>query len=558
MCDAGTLQARRTALTSKLPAGEEHPCKNGNGSKRDESDKTDDGPHPSKNREKFHIIHGNLYIVPPFYISGVRLKGVVGKTPHIVIKTLQNAKCYYAWMLIDAVPFARRIQNSSGAVLRKSVLAFTSFLESRLGAKFVYGSETLPYGQADLAELGDLAQSLYANRIIKGFRRSWLLPDEPQIRLWRAECATHHLHMTGGISTNSDRDALTAALAESVERFIWYEETDYFHSPVRAGTAAIKVRKNLIEPSRFTGHAPEANAGEYLWIRGYSWTQGRSVYIPAQMVSAKHHKEMRTTGEKSIRPAITTGLATWPTKTGAVLRGALEVIERDAFMVMWLNGLTLPKIPLEPLRAQLSSLDMLLQMCAQYRLEVQIVRLITDAPAYAVCAIVRDQSSVGPAITLGLKAHKSLTHAIEAALLEALRARSNVRNMPKEKLSSEHKNIARWSLPENLKNLAFIDAGEEIPVSQDSWNNDSEEEHLGRILAWCRAKGYECASVSLGRSKKNITPWHIEMVLIPEMQPLYKGTQYIGTDGPRIQTVPREFGYEPAPVLRTEEPLPFV
>ena len=459
---------------------------------------------------------------------------------------------------MDAVPFAQRIHNSSGAILRKSVLAFVSFLESRLGARFVYGSETMPYGQADLADLGDRAQFMYRSGIIKGFRRSWPLPDEPQIRLWRAECATRHPHTTGGISANSDRDALIAALAESVERFIWYEETDYFLSPIRAGTEAIKARNKLIEPRRFVGHATEANTDEHLWIRGHSWTQERSIYVPAQAVSAKHHIEMRTLGERSIRPAITTGLATWPTKTGAVLRGALEVIERDAFMIMWLNGLTLPKVPLEPLRAQLSSLDMLLQMCAQYRLEVQVVRLITDAPAYAVCAVVRDQSSEGPAITLGLKAHSSLTRAIEAALLEALRARSNVRTMQQEKLSAEHKNILHWSRPENLKDLTFIDAGEAIPVSQDSWSNDSEEEHLARILEWCRAKGYECASVSLGKSKKNVTPWHVEMVLIPEMQPLYKGTQYVGTDGPRIQTVPREFGYKAALELRTTKPLPFV
>ena len=500
----------------------------------------------------------DLHIVPPFYIARAWLKGAVGKTSHIITKTSQNVGCYYAWMLIDAVPFIHRIQNSSGAVLHKSVLAFVSFFESRLGARFVYDGETLPYGQADLAELGDLAQSLYTNAIIKGFRRSWPLPDEPQIHLWRAYCATSHPHTTGGISANSDRDALTAALAESVERFIWYEETDYFHSPIRAHTEILKVRKNLIEPGRFVGHAPGTIVGEYLWIRGYSWTQKRSVHVPAQAVSAKHHIEMRTTGEQSIRPAITTGLATWPTKTGAVLRGALEIIERDACMIMWLNGLTLPKIPLEPLRTQLSSLDMLLQMCEQYRLEVQVVRLITDAPAYAVCAIVRDQSSVGPAITLGLKAHRLLTHAIEAAILEALRARSNVRNMQQEKLSAEHKNIVRWSLPENLKNLTFIDAGEEIPLSQNPWSNDSEKEHLNRILEWCRSKSYECVSVSLGESKKNITPWHVEMVLIPEMQPLYKGTRYIGTEGSRLHTVPRQFGYQPALELRTVEPLPFV
>jgi hypothetical protein len=80
------------------------------------------------------------------------------------------------------------------------------------------------------------------------------------------------------------------------------------------------------------------------------------------------------------------------------------------------------------------------------------------------------------------------------------------------------------------------------------------------VIEWCRGKEYEFASVSLGLSKKNPTSLHVEMTVIPELQPLYKrGATLSGVaTGERVREIPRLFGYTPAETMSLDEPHPFV
>jgi ribosomal protein S12 methylthiotransferase accessory factor len=271
--------------------------------------------------------------------------------------------------------------------------------------------------------------------------------------------------------------------------------------------------------------------------------------------------------ESLIRHRNTTGLATWPTQTGARLAGALEVIERDAYMIMWLNQLALPRISLESLRARSAALSEFLDTCARYRLKVHALQLLTDAPTHAVCVIVEDESGHVPRFSFGMKAHRSLTYAVEKATTEALRARFSCRrqdiagkrwdhSVPKSEVG-HYDRILYWGLPENANKLEVLLRGKEVDVPLAEWENDTPEEHLKRIVSWCRDSGYECVSVSLGASKKNPTTWSIEMVVIPELQPMHLGEKFQQLGGERWKSVPRHFGMTPRAELFIDEPHPF-
>ena len=116
-----------------------------------------------------------------------------------------------------------------------------------------------------------------------------------------------------------------------------------------------------------------------------SLTKKDNVWLPAQTVSPTREAQnfVRQGFEPHLRRVITTGLATHPSREEALLSGALEVIERDAFMVMWLNHLTLPRVDLDELSFRSPTLKLLLERCKRYRLKPHVVRMITDAPAYA-------------------------------------------------------------------------------------------------------------------------------------------------------------------------------
>lgn len=480
---------------------------------------------------------------------------------------------YHAQVITNTSSFERiwlRIHGQN--TISRSVTAFIQLLERRFGARFIYDASQFPFGP-ELADLSELAARLKLHGILKRVSKISALPDEPPLFQWSVESNTTTPHTTGGLSFEGDRSALTAALAESLERYIWFETSDYFDGK-RIATAS-SVGTPRIHPSTFAGFSPDQRKSDekltlhetakLLWTRGYSWTSTKKVWLPAQVVSAFEARR-KAKEEPMIRPSITTGLATWTNRAGAVLRGALEVIERDAFMIMWLNQLSLPKLSIDELKGAHPSLNTLLNTCEQYRLRAHFVQLITDAPAYVVCAVVEDESAEGPPITIGTKAHASLADAAESALLEALRARSNVRkrrhiHTHKSSGSTSFRQNQRpqyWSEEGRHKRLSFLTAGKRINLSEEGpWEKDTDEQHLQRIIEWCKEKKYDLVSVNMGKSRRNPLPWKIEMVVIPQLQPLHQDERYPCIYGARLQEIPQQFGFTPRAKPFTEEPHPF-
>jgi ribosomal protein S12 methylthiotransferase accessory factor len=480
-------------------------------------------------------------------------------------------------MLFEGTPFAQRAFSNRDALAGRAVDSFLGFIEQKLGVTIMYDTRKIPFGRVDLVEQFRLVEELKRTGVIKSLYPAQNIPDEPPQSLWHAACGGHETNTpVGGCAWKDDAGALMATLAEGLERYIWWEERDYFVSPLRATYSDIQKHGPAIAPERFAAFSPEQrketprrkieSSSKFLWIRGTSLVSRKPTYLPAQTVSALHDPEIFR-GEPLIRHSNTTGLATWPTQAGARLGGALEVIEREAYMIMWLNQLILPRISLESVRTRSASLSEFIDTCERYRLKVHTIKLLTDAPTHAVCVVLEDESSMAPRYSFGLKAHRSLPYAIEKAMVEALRARRWYRHQSNEgkmwdiavpaRRVGHLDRILYWGVAEHAKNLAFTIAGEIRDTTPAPWENDTVEEHLERVVEWCRTSGYECVSVSLGTSKKNPTPWSVEMVVMPELQPTYLEERAQQLGGERWKSVPRYFGITPRSTPFSDTPHPF-
>ncbi len=481
-------------------------------------------------------------------------------------------------MIFDAILY--RDLSLRNAPSSNALRAFVRFIEKKLRVSVMVGSRQIPYERPDLIEPIQIAQALYKSRVIESFYPVNILPDEPPLRDWgcRYFGGIEGESSAGGTSTIDDKSALFAALAEGLERYLWHAQTDYFPYPKTCTVEEIAKYGAYISPENFCAFSAEqrgrsergrlTKGTSYLWIKSRSMVSNKNVYVPAQIVSASVKTHGKDHAEPLIRQQTTTGLATWPTLSGARLSGALEVIERDAFMIMWFNQLTLPRIELVSVRGKSSSLDKLIDSCQKYRLKIHIVPMLTDAPTHAICVVIEDMSGHAPRFTMGLRANQSLLFCIEKATTEALRARVSYRNniltnkswninTPVEKIGHKDR-IYYWGVPENAKHLEFLTQGKEIPYEPALWENDTLQEHLGRILAWCKENNYECLSVSLGKSKANPTPWFVEMVVLPDLQPihLHEWLRHLG--GKRLTSIPKLFGYTPRENPFIDRPHPFV
>lgn len=478
-------------------------------------------------------------------------------------------------MIIDGILLSNKGRSPSYGT---AVLSFLSFLEKKLNVSIIQDLRKIPFGRSELMEGLALADLLKSRGVIESFGRMASLTDEPQIKRWWAVCNDVAKHRTSGATANNDIDALYATLAEALERYLWTESRNHFISPLRATTKSMLRYGPCVVPERFVGFSSTQRESDpklrlepdatYLWVRGTSHVTGRPTYVPAQTISGvRGLRTEKETTEPLIRLPITTGLATWPEKKQAILSGALEVIERDAYMITWLNQLSLPRIPLDELCAENQSLAELIRKCVRYKLKTHAIRLITDAPTHAVCVVIEDGSGVAPRFACGLKAHHSLTTAVEGATIEALRGRVAHRNFAASGKRWDAKTpvdmighvdrIYYWGIPENAKGLEFLIQGKEVKRQPEIWENDTPEEHFARIIEWCRTVGYECVSVPLGISKLNPTSWHVEVVVIPELQPTYLHEKLQQIGGSRLKTVPEQFGYESRKHPFIKAPHPF-
>ena len=77
------------------------------------------------------------------------------------------------------------------------------------------------------------------------------------------------------------------------------------------------------------------------WVAGYSLPEGRPAWLPAELVFLG---DSVPAGKERIGYATSSGMACAEQADDAFVRGLCEVLERDAFMVVWANRLSLPRL----------------------------------------------------------------------------------------------------------------------------------------------------------------------------------------------------------------------
>ncbi len=465
-------------------------------------------------------------------------------------------------MIIDGVRVTDAIRNLSSG--NPAVAAFLAYIERKLNVVIVRDFKSVPWGRPEIGGVASLVETLGKKGILKSVRPIVSPPDEPQLKRWEATGGGNSEHMSGGASLSSEKNAFLATVAESLERYLWSETTDYFKNPVTMSKNQMRGSHAHIAPERFAAFSPHQRSSDkryrldpdaaYLWIEGQSLITNKPVYLPAQTVSGSRGlRQAQSRNEPFIRPGITTGLATWPDKSTARLKGALEVIERDAYMIMWLNQLTLPRIELTYVAQTNPALQKLIDTCSRYGLKIHAVRLITDAPTFAICVVIEDLRAHAPRYSLGLKAGPVLADTIEGAAVEALRARTSYRSAISGGMSwddttpvheiGHYDRLFYWGNSTHAPALRFMIAGPETAPEAEVWEKDTAQQHLNRIVAWCAQRGYECISVSLGTPQNNPLPWYVEMTVIPELQPTFLFEKNPVLGGTRLRIIPESFGY---------------
>jgi ribosomal protein S12 methylthiotransferase accessory factor len=373
-----------------------------------------------------------------------------------------------------------------------------------------------------------------------------------------------------GMAASCDRDrALMKAVGESIERYCGaFPGEMVLSSAARLAGAVAPERFELFTPQQYDDPAfslPRFDDDTVMrWVEGTSLATGNQAYLPGVMVYVPHQA---VEGEVRVCDQISTGLACAHSRSSALAKGIMEVVERDALMITWHN-----RLPAKRVRYDLIDdpfVRAASEMFEGMALRVDLYCVTVDVPVPVVLGVGRSTVEQAPYTVLGLGTASDPVRAVGLALEEVALGvwgvRVNAAHSEPEAggdwESLEWRGSAYALQPELGANLAFLDAGPEVEVSELPRVEASSPLVELRALTSClTAQGLEPFGFDLTTDDVDSVGFKVCRVIVPGMRPLdiKHSRRFLG--GGRLYDVPVELGLR-AGRYRTEElnqdPHPF-
>ena len=256
-----------------------------------------------------------------------------------------------------------------------------------------------------------------------------------------------------------------------------------------------------LRASSTPGPTTEAKIG---WTRAVELPGGSEAFAPASLV----YLYFNTEGPDGyFCPPTSNGLAAGPSLDAAILGGLYELIERDAFLITWMNRLTGAASGLlrhGGIAARIRS------HYARFGVEALVFDITTDIGVPVMMAMAVDRSGDGPAVVVGLGCHLNPAVALKKALMEVCQVRPSetikfAKTPPAERLKvygdvktlEDHAGFA--AIPGNLHEFDFLldsPRSQRIESLPDASAGD-DESRLGALRKMLRAADCRVAYVDL-------------------------------------------------------------
>ncbi len=388
--------------------------------------------------------------------------------------------------------------------------------------------------------------------------------DEPKVYSFTAELR-NTAKITDGFSADkfaggcsfSKEKALLKTLGEALERYnlsiykeenlVWNNYNNLKKEKIDPQTFMFFSKNDFRTKPKFKLYTNKNN--KLNWIKGFSLTKKKEVFIPAQLVFVPYRFKQK---ESVIRFPITTGAACYNSLNEAILRGLLEVIERDAFMIYYLNKISPNIIDIENCNDE--TFKKIAFSIKKYNLELYVLDISTDVPVYSILTIVIDRTGLGPAISLGMKSSLDLKEAIIGAIEELFHSRFWIRDIMSKKELKEYKKIWKrkhyisnlrdrgilWAKPKMIDKINFFFEGRKVLIENLI---PRKIQNLNSLLGWFRKQNIEVVYVDVTIPSIKKEKFNIVKVLVSYFQPLYLDEKFPYWQGERLKNIPRKLGF---------------
>ncbi|BBD60309.1 hypothetical protein NIES2109_31060 [Nostoc sp. HK-01] len=398
-------------------------------------------------------------------------------------------------------------------------------------------------------------------RAIDRFTKPYTEFDFPV--LWQAELANFQLRKQSddlryGVGRGmTDEQAIFGAVGEAVERYcgsiVDYRQlivssyADLSHPAVHP-PAFFSFSDNQYSDPNFPFPAFD-QLTQTSWITAISLTSNQQVLVPAFMVYFDW--DSNQPGDY-VLPVTSNGMASGPTLEFAAYSGLCELIERDAFIITWLNRLPAPRIYF----AHRPGIETeILRNYARFGIELVTFYLTTDINIPVVMAMLIDRSGRSPAVATGLGCHLDGSIALRKAIFEVCQARFGD---IERKANGAGANLNQYEDVQNLDDhsaffyktarlceLEFLFEHENYLTVEDlpTYPSSAEAEKLRTVITRLHSVGAEPYLVEITTPDVASLGFRVVRTLASELVPIYfgHGLEPLGTR--RLFEVPKRLGY---------------
>lgn len=402
--------------------------------------------------------------------------------------------------------------------------------------------------------------------LINDIKRVRQYYDEPKFWHYSATINSKYSKQDGknfhskssGVSFFSEKIALLKCLGEVIERycnFVFLEDSTSFIGSLREikgevlGPCSMRnFSANQLRKEKFK-HFRVTEDSKFRWTKCKSLITNNFVHVPSQLVYLSYPF---LKSEPTIYPGISTGVAGGSCLSAALVRGIYEVVERDSFMIYYLDKLEPPKIDLKVINND--KIRQFLESAKRYKLEIVSLDITSDLGMPVIVSIIINRAGIGKAISVGLKSNSNIIDAIIGSIEEALHTRSWLRSEyekdPKkiepfdlQKDSSIKLRGFLWYPIEAIKNLNFWIHSSKKKTVPTHYQAFSSGQELGELIAIFKKSDCQVYYKDLAVPALRKLGYYVVKVIIPQMQPLYLNEKYPLLGGERLYNVPKRLGY---------------
>lgn len=299
-----------------------------------------------------------------------------------------------------------------------------------------------------------------------------------------------------------------------------------------------------------------------MFVEGTSLDDGSPVYLPAELVYLGRPPD----AAPPIGYSTSNGLACGPTFTEAVLRGLLELVERDAVMLAWKCGLSLPLLDWTD-DDDLTAHDRRFFRPSGVRFNVLDGSGFLDVPV--AIAVVHGAAGSGASLAMGAGAAATVGEAWLSAVSEGFGVYRWLRQQTlaepgapppdPDLIESFNEHLLYYAPPEHAELAAFLDSSAErrstgaIGPLEGNTPRAQAEAVLGRLAR----HGLSAYAVDVTSPDVRSLGLSVARVIVPELCALDVSHRARFLGGTRLYTAAHEAGLVPAPLEPADlNPLP--